>query len=361
MTNSETEGAAEEIAPDWEDAETDTSDAQTVIVSAEQAGARLDIFVAILLQDGSRGEAKRLIELPDDEPCGVRVGGKREKPSAKLKAGSVVEIRRNVIPQAYDVMPERIPLQIVYEDNDVIVVNKVRGMVVHPAPGAERGTLVNAILAHAQDLSGIGGELRPGIVHRLDKDTGGLIMIAKNDAAHRALQAQIEARTAERRYQALIWGVPKFQHATVDAPIGRHPADRKKMAVVTDPRLSARSAVTELFVRQTFGGTFALVEAKLHTGRTHQIRVHAAYAQHPIVGDPLYGGVRKLPASAFSAAQRLAVEAAISNLGGQALHAFSLAFDQPRTGERLHFTVDLPAPMQDLMTALTLNEENTES
>jgi 23S rRNA pseudouridine1911/1915/1917 synthase len=250
------------------------------------------------------------------------------------------------------VQAEAIPLSIVYEDPDLLVINKARGMVVHPAPGAESGTLVNAVLAHADDLSGIGGELRPGIVHRLDKDTGGLLVVAKNDAAHRSLQAQIQAKTATRRYLALAWGVPTFRQAHVDAPIGRHPTDRKKMAVVTDPRHTARSAQTDLTVRETFSGVFTLLEATLQTGRTHQIRVHCAYIHHPLVGDPLYGGQRKIPAQAFPAEQRAALEQAIEALDGQALHAYALAFDHPRSGERLAFEVPLPEPMERLLELL---------
>ena len=323
-------------------------------VTASQTGQRLDVVVTGLLDDGSRSEAKRLIEVPDTESSGVRVDGKREKAGYRVKTGNVIEIVRAVVPQTYAVLPEAIPLEIIFEDSDLLVINKARGMVVHPAPGAERGTLVNAVLAHATDLSGIGGELRPGIVHRLDKDTGGLIMVAKNDVAHRALQSQIESRTAERRYRAIIWGVPKFEHAKIEAPIGRHPADRKKMAVITDPRQTARSAITELFVKGAYGSTFALVEAKLHTGRTHQIRVHCAYIHHPIVGDPLYGGMRKVPSAAYPASRLRDIEAAIDLLEGQALHAFSLAFNHPRTNERLAFTVPLPAPMQNLLDALAM-------
>jgi 23S rRNA pseudouridine1911/1915/1917 synthase len=318
---------------------------------ASDAGVRLDVFVAAALPDATRSEARRLIELPEDAAEGVRVNARREKPGYRLRPGDVVTARR---PAAAPVaaQPEAIPLTIVYEDADLLVIDKARGMVVHPAPGAESGTLVNAVLAHADDLSGIGGEQRPGIVHRLDKDTGGLLVVAKNDAAHRHLQAQIEARTAERRYQALVWGAPSFATAIVDAPIGRHPTDRKKMAVVTDPRRTARSAVTHLTVRESFHGAFALVDARLETGRTHQIRVHCAYVHHPIVGDPAYGGSRRVPAHALPVERRAAVERAIDALGGQALHACSLAFTHPRTGERLQFSVDLPRPMQELLSLL---------
>ena len=320
-------------------------------ISAEQTGGRLDLFLAANLPGASRAEAQRLIERGEEEADGARVNGRREKPNYRLRAGDTVAATR---PPSHPARAEAedLPLTVVYEDRDLLVIDKARGMVVHPAPGSEHGTLVNAVLAHADDLSGIGGALRPGIVHRLDKDTGGLLVVAKNDEAHRDLQAQIQARTAERRYLALVWGVPRFQQATVEAPIGRHPSDRKKMAVVTDPRHTARPALTELTVREVFAGTFTLLEAKLQTGRTHQIRVHAAYIQHPVVGDALYTGPRKLPANAFPVPARTALEAAILALNGQALHAYSLAFDHPRTRERLAFTVPLPAVMQDLLDLL---------
>ena len=340
--------------PDLEGEEPGTAIA--VSVDAAAAGTRLDIFIASVLPGATRSEAQRLIELPPGVAEGVAVNGRREKPNYRLRSGDVVSARR---PAAAPVaaQPEPIPLTIVYEDSDLLVIDKARGMVVHPAPGAETGTLVNAVLAHAGDLSGIGGEQRPGIVHRLDKDTGGLIMVAKNDAAHRGLQAQIEARTAVRRYLALVWGAPAFRHATVDAPIGRHPNDRKKMAVVTDPRKTARAAFTHLTVRESFRSVFTLLEAKLETGRTHQIRVHCAHIHHPVVGDPLYGGMRRLPANAFVSDRRAAIERAIEDLRGQALHAYSLAFDHPRTGKRLEFTVELPDPFQTLL--LLLREAGT--
>lgn len=323
----------------------------TASIDEASAGTRMDVFVAGALPGATRSEAQRLIDLPGDVAEGVRVNGRRDKPNYRLRVGDVVTAQR---PAAHptSAQPEAIPLTIVYEDADLLVVDKARGMVVHPAPGAETGTLVNAVLAHAGDLSGIGGEQRPGIVHRLDKDTGGLLVVAKNDASHRSLQGQIEARTAERRYLALVWGTPGFVNAVVDAPIGRHATDRKKMAVVTDPKRTARAAVTHLTVRETFHGAFALVEAKLDTGRTHQIRVHCAYIHHPVAGDPVYGGLRRVPSQAFPAEQREEVERAIESLGGQALHAYSLAFVHPRTGERLAFTSNLPPPFQRLLDLL---------
>ena len=320
-------------------------------MDAGQISQRLDVLVASQWAETTRAEAQRLIALPEDSAAGVWVNGKRERASYKMRAGDCVSFSRPV-PQAISLEPEAIPLSVVFEDADMLVIDKARGMVTHPAPGAERGTLVHAVLAHATDLSGVGGELRPGIVHRLDKDTGGLIMVAKTDFAHHALQAQIQSREAERRYMALVWGVPKFQHARIDAPIGRHPSDRKRMAVVTDPRQTSRPAQTELFVRETFAETFALCEAKLQTGRTHQIRVHCAYIQHPIVGDPTYGGLRKIPAAPFSSARHAEISAAMDALNGQALHAYSLAFTHPRSGERLSFQVPLPPPMRTLLDLL---------
>lgn len=319
--------------------------------SSTQIGQRLDVFVTAILQNATRAESQRLIELRLEEQVGVRVNGRYEKSNYRVRLGDLVAVcRPAAIPSRVEA--ESISLDVVYEDEDMLVINKPRGMVVHPAPGAERGTLVNAVLGYASDLSGIGGEMRPGIVHRLDKDTGGLIMVAKNDFAHRNLQAQIQSRSASRRYKALIWGVPDWERATVDAPIGRHPADRKKMAVITDAHQTARLAQTELTRQQTFGGTFALVEAKLQTGRTHQIRVHCAFINHPVVGDPLYGGLRKVSSSLYTPGVRTAIEQAISDLHGQALHAFALSVNQPRSGAHLHFEIPLPLVMSTLIAKL---------
>lgn len=327
------------------------TDTSTHVPAPEHIGLRLDVFVTAILADVSRAEAQRLIETAATGGNGARVNGKAEKANYRLRASDTITIQRPM-PTATHTEAESIPLEIIYEDADVLVINKARGMVVHPAPGSPRGTLVNAILGYAKDLSGIGGEQRPGIVHRLDKDTGGLIMVAKNDFAHRELQAQIQARAAKRRYQAVVWGVPAFERATIDAPIGRHPSERKKMAVLTDSRHTSREAQTELRRAETLSTAFALLEANLRTGRTHQIRVHCAYIQHPIVGDPLYGGVRKLASDTFPAPVRAILETDIASLNGQALHAYALSFNQPRTGVRLDFEVPLPAPMQILLDHL---------
>lgn len=227
-------------------------------------------------------------------------------------------------------MPEEIPLDIVYEDADLVVVNKPRGMVVHPAAGNYRGTLVNALLNHCRDLSGINRALRPGIVHRLDKDTTGLLVVAKNDTAHLDLACQIKERRVKRQYLALVHGHPP-QEGTVDAPIGRHPVHRKKMAV--EPR-HGRPAVTHFRVLERYPG-YALVEARLETGRTHQVRVHMAYIGHPLLGDPVYAPRRP----------RL-------GLAGQALHACTLGFRHPRTGEYLEFRAPLPRDFEEVLEHL---------
>jgi 23S rRNA pseudouridine1911/1915/1917 synthase len=313
-------------------------------IDAERAGTRVDVFLAEVM-GGSRGEAQRLLD-----QGAATVNGAPAKANHKLRRGDVVQAERPE-PIPTTVAAEGIPLAVVYEDGDLLVIDKPRGMVVHPAPGSETGTLVNAVLGYADDLSGLGGELRPGIVHRLDKDTSGLLVVAKNDIAHQSLQAQIQAKTAERKYQAILWGVPRFEQATIEAPVGRHPVDRKKMAVITDPRHTSRDAVTELTVLEKLG-LFSFVEARLQTGRTHQIRVHCTYAGHPVVGDPLYGGLRKVPAQDLSFADRNRLEEAIRQLGGQALHAYSLSFDHPRSGEHLSFTAPMPEVMQNLLDML---------
>ncbi len=252
-------------------------------------------------------------------------------------------------PEPTDILPEDIPLEVVYEDDQIIVINKPKGMTVHPAPGSRTGTLVNAVVAYTDDLSGIGGVERPGIVHRLDKDTSGLLVVAKTDVAHASLQAQIQARTAERRYLALVWGATKFNEAVVDAPIGRHPTDRQKQAVIKDTdRYTAREAITHLKVMERFEG-FTLLEAKLDTGRTHQIRVHCSFIGHPVVGDPTYGGTKHALPSVYGKIDQRDLTRLIDDLQGQALHAFSLSFDHPITGERLTFEAPLPPDIDALL------------
>lgn len=308
-------------------------------------GERLDRALQTVLPDLSRTALQRLIERAH-----VRVNGKAVRAGHKLRRGEWVEWKvPPPEPVAEELQPEPIPLNVVYEDTELIVIDKPKGLVVHPAPGHESGTLVNAVLAHAgEDLTGIGGVERPGIVHRLDKDTSGLMVVAKTEAAYRSLQAQIQARTAERRYLALVRGTPRFERATVDAPLGRHPGDRKKMAVIPEGSPHThREARTDLRVLERFPG-FTLLEARLQTGRTHQIRVHCAYIRLPVVGDALYGRTRLEPGARVAPEVRSAVEA----LEGQALHAYRLSFDHPVTGQRMRFLSPPAADMQRLLDSL---------
>ncbi|MCC5893070.1 RluA family pseudouridine synthase [Exiguobacterium sp.] len=251
------------------------------------------------------------------------VNGETVKPNYKLQVGDEVVV---MVPEAVEleVLPEDIPLDIVYEDEDVIVVNKARGMVVHPAAGHTSGTLVNALLFHCDDLSGINGVKRPGIVHRIDKDTTGLLMVAKNDLAHESLARQLKDRTIKREYTALVHGEVFHELGTIEAPIGRDTNDRQRMTV-TDR--NAKEAVTHFRLLERYKD-FTLVECKLETGRTHQIRVHMRYIGHPLAGDPKYGPRRTI------------------ELNGQALHAATLGFHHPRTDEWLEFVAPLPADFE---------------
>lgn len=284
--------------------------------SEADAGTRLDACLARAIEDLTRSAAAKAIE--DGR---VLVNGKAPNKSYKLMGHEQIEFTPEE-PAPIDAVPQDIPLDVVYEDDDVIVVNKPKGLVVHPAPGHPDGTLVNALIHHCGDsLSGVGGEKRPGIVHRIDKDTSGLIIAAKNDFAHAALAAQLKDHSLARTYVCIVCGNIKDDSGTIDAPIGRHPADRKKMAVTEK---NSRSAVTHWRVLERFSG-YTLVECKLETGRTHQIRVHMAYRGHPILGDMVYG--RKKP-----------------ELGqdSQCLHAKELRFVHPRTGKPVTVSCELP-------------------
>ena len=293
-------------------------------VDQKNAGARLDTFLAGRFPDFTRSRLKNLI---DDGHA--TVNGKAAKAGQKLIAGDTVALD---VPELMPVeaRPEEIPLNIVYEDGSLLVVNKPRGLVVHPAAGNERGTLVNALLNHCTDLSGIAGELKPGIVHRLDKDTTGLLVVAKNDRAHLSLSKQIGEKSAKRIYLALVEGNITEDQGRVDAPLGRSQNDRKKIAVVED----GRQAATQYYVLERFGD-LTLVECHLETGRTHQIRVHMKHIGHPVVGDPVYG-IRK---------QRY-------RLDGQLLHAARLEFTHPETGERMKFEAPLPEDFQEVLEML---------
>ncbi|HYF95761.1 MAG TPA: RluA family pseudouridine synthase [Symbiobacteriaceae bacterium] len=286
---------------------------------AESGEARLDAYLAAQQEVGlSRSRIKALI----DEGRVAVNGNRRPKASQGVQPGD--EILLEVPdPEPYDLTPEAIPLDVVFEDEDVVVVNKPRGMVVHPAAGNWSGTLVHALLDHVDDLEGIGGELRPGIVHRLDKDTTGLLVIAKNERAMAALQEQIRTHTARRIYWALVHGNTMPDSGRIEAPIGRHPGDRKRMAVIK----TGREATTHFRVLERFRG-YALLECRLETGRTHQIRVHLSFIGHPVVGDAVYG-TRK----------------AHLEMAGQALHAKKLGFYHPSTGEWMEFETELPADM----------------
>ncbi|MFC5703571.1 RluA family pseudouridine synthase [Cohnella faecalis] len=298
------------------------------VVSAEEAGERLDKHVTERFEDESVSRS----QVQDWIRSGaVTVGGRTGKPNAKLQAGDAIVV--NVPePEPFEAMPENIPLDVVYEDGDVIVINKPRDFVVHPAAGHASGTVVNALLHHCKDLSGINGVMRPGIVHRIDKDTSGLLMAAKNDLAHASLAEQLKDHTVTRRYYGLVYGLIPHDKGTIDAPIGRDPDDRK-LFTVTDK--GAKRSVTHFNVLERLGD-YTFVELKLETGRTHQIRVHMKYIGHSLVGDPVYGG-RK---------------GRTLGMTGQALHAGVLGFTHPRTGEYLEFTAPLPEDMAHALDIL---------
>lgn len=294
------------------------------------AGKRLDLFLAGALAI-SRTMVGKIIK-----DGGVLVNGKAAKASYRL-AGDEELLVSYEEPVPAEAIPQNIPLVILYEDEHLIVVNKPRGMVVHPAAGNSDGTLVNALLGHCKNLSGIGGVLRPGIVHRLDKDTSGVMVVAKSDVAHLGLAKQFHERTIERRYIALVHGVLAKDAGTISGPIGRHPVHRQEMAIVPN----GRRAVTHWRCLERFPRT-TLIEAKLETGRTHQIRVHFAHIGHPLVGDPLYGRKKEY----------LPIE-------GQALHAAVLGFIHPVTGEKLYFETPMPDVMLQVIEAARNDQEKT--
>ena len=307
---------------------------------------RADRFLADAIGSLSRSRVKALIEAGQASRDGLLI----KDPSESVRAGALYRLHvpppTPATPQAQD-----IPLAILFEDADLIVLDKPAGLVVHPAPGNLDGTLVNALLAHAgDDLPGIGGEKRPGIVHRLDKDTSGVMVVAKTDRAHRTLSEAFAARDLDRAYLALAWGLPTEMQGEVSAPIGRHPVDRKRMAVV---ERGGKAATTRYQVKRAWGTAVALVECRLLTGRTHQIRVHMAHIGHPLVGDPVY--LRRTPASAklLPAATRDALLA----FPRQALHAATLGFRHPVTKQPLSFESPLPADLASLLTLLDGNSQ----
>ncbi|WLV25700.1 RluA family pseudouridine synthase [Aciduricibacillus chroicocephali] len=293
------------------------------VIKAEDAKTRIDKLLAALNPEQSRSQLQNWIESGH-----VTVNEKSVKTNYKCQEGDEIKWSE---PAAVplELEAEDIPLDIIYEDRDVLVVNKPRGMVVHPSAGHRSGTLVNALLYHCKDLSGINGVERPGIVHRIDKDTSGLLVVAKNDKAHASLAEQLSEKTIERKYEAIVHGIIEHETGLIDAPIARDPKDRQRMGVVQ----GGKPAVTHFHVLERFEN-FTYVECRLETGRTHQIRVHMRYIGHPLAGDPKYGPRKTL------------------DIGGQALHARDIGFDHPSTGEFMRFSVQAPQYFQDLLTRL---------
>jgi len=299
----------------------------------EDAGSRLDSFFARTIENTSRSAAQQLI---DDRRVTLR--GKAVKSSYKVAEGDEFSVELPEVVEDAGLEAQDIPLDVIYEDSDLIVVNKPKGLVVHPAPGHADGTLVNALMYHCGDsLSGVGGELRPGIVHRIDMETSGLLIAAKNDFAHRHLSDQLKDRSLSRVYETIVRGNIKEESGTIDAPIGRHPTDRKRMAVT---QRNSRNAVTHYEVIARYDG-YTHLRCKLETGRTHQIRVHLAHIGHPVLGDEVYG------------ANRTPFEKKHASLiVGQALHAEKLTFAHPRTGEKMTLTAEPPAEYKKVLEIL---------
>jgi 23S rRNA pseudouridine1911/1915/1917 synthase len=305
------------------------------VVGENEQGLRLDVFLS--QKDGalSRSQAKRLIEDRD-----VLVEGKSARGSHRLKPGETVSLRKPP-PVPSEIVPEEIPLDIRYEDEAILVVDKPAGMVVHPAAGNYRGTLVNALQFHCRSLSGIGGVMRPGIVHRLDKGTSGLMVVAKSDEAHRHLSEQFKKRLVSKHYNALVHGNLREDEGIVDAPVGRHPVQRKKMSTASR---RGKEALTRWKVLERFGA-FTLLEAKIETGRTHQIRVHLSALGHPVVGDSVYSGTKR-------AIEAPALRVVLKKLSRQALHAGRLSFIHPVTGQEMTFESPLPEDMAEVVRYL---------
>ena len=301
-------------------------DAFIFTVDDTQAGERIDKFLCANITTLTRSAVQKVIDSGT-----VTVGGIAVTKNYKVRAGDKIAVQ---MPQnrELDVEPQNIPLDIRYEDDDLLVVNKPKGMVVHPAPGNPDGTLVNALLYHCKgSLSGINGVIRPGIVHRIDKDTSGLLIVAKTDFAHLSLAEQIAAHSFSREYQTVVYGRMNTESGTVDAPIGRHPIDRKKMAVT---QKNSKHAVTHFFVETQYRD-FTHLRVQLETGRTHQIRVHMAYIGHPVAGDPVYGPKK-----------------VITSLGGQCLHAGHIGFKHPRTRQKIEIDSELPEYFEAFLKGL---------
>ena len=317
--------------------ETQQSEKIIFTIDKSQIGQRLDIFLAQVEPTISRSHVKHVIEEGD-----VLVNGKEPKVSQKLKEGDVIILTQRP-PIEATALPQDMPLNIVYEDEAIIVINKPAGMVVHPAPGNADKTLVNALLFHCHDLSGIGGVLRPGIVHRLDKDTSGLIVAAKSDDAHRQLSAQFEKHDVHKKYLALVWGDVKGNTGEIVLPVGRHANNRKKMSTKSK---RGKDALTLWKARERYG-VATLLEVEIKTGRTHQIRVHLSDRGYPVIGDQVYGNSAKI-----NTVKDPLLKAKIKEFNRQALHAAQLSFIHPQKGERVVFTADMPQDMTGLCAQL---------
>jgi 23S rRNA pseudouridine1911/1915/1917 synthase len=305
------------------------------IVAEGEQGLRMDVFLSQKDLTLSRSQARRLIDDGD-----AIVDGKPVKASHRLKPGEKISLRKPP-PVSSEIVPEAIPLNLLYEDGAILVVDKPAGMVVHPAAGNYSGTLVNALQYHCRNLSGIGGVMRPGIVHRLDKGTSGLMVVAKSDEAHRHLAEQFKRRQVSKRYTALVHGNLREDEGVVDAPVGRHPVERKKMSTASH---RGKTALTRWKVLERFGA-FTLLEAKIETGRTHQIRVHLSAIGHPVTGDSVYGATKR-------AVESPALRAVLKKLSRQALHASRLSFAHPVTGEEMSFESPLPADIAEVCEVL---------
>jgi len=308
--------------------------------------ARLDTFLREKLHGFSRTHIQKIIKSSE-----VTVNGEQAKASRGLREGDTVVV---VVPppEPSDILPEDIPLDILYEDDSIIVVNKQKDLTVHPTPNRTAGTLVNALMKHCGDsLSGIGGVMRPGIVHRLDRETSGVMVAAKNDAAHHSLSDQMKNRTVGKYYAAIVQGEIELLEGEIDLPIGRNPSNRKKMAVVE----KGKSALTEYHVAERFEH-FTLLDVRLHTGRTHQIRVHMAHIGHPVAGDRVYGGVRFRYSSGTGTNFREDMQAAIDRLDGQALHARELRIRHPMNGRPMRFEAPMPPDMKEFYNFLVGND-----
>ena len=304
---------------------------EEIVIEEDFASERIDKFLAEEYENLSRSYLQKLIATEN-----VQVNGENVKANYKLAPGDILTI--NIPPsEEAQIVPEKIDLDIEYEDQDIIIINKKKGMVVHPAPGNYTGTLVNALMGHFKDLSGINGVLRPGIVHRIDKDTSGLILVCKNDNAHKFLAEQFKDHTVERGYYALVHGIVNEPLGRIEAPIGRNEKDRKKMAVTFK---NSKEAITNYRVIERFPQGYTLIECTLETGRTHQIRVHMAYLKHPLVGDYTYGSKKK--GSGFL---------------GQVLHAYKLGFIHPTTKEKTYFESELPDDFKEVLTTLREGEK----